>query len=87
MNAIKILLMMIIKYTQKAIMHFNSFSKKEGWPFFFAKENGEWKIDFNKMSFGIAMGGGGCDTGWSWRNDEIVEEFCGYFEEGECPER
>ena len=71
----------------KAILHFYSFSNKEGWPFFFAKEKDEWKIDFHKMAFGIAMGGSGCATGWGWRNDEIVEEFCGYFEEGECPER
>ena len=71
----------------KAILHFDSFSHKEGWPFFFAKENGEWKIDFHKMALGITMGGSGCATGWGWRNDEIVEEFCGYFEQGECPER
>ena len=71
----------------KAILHFDSFSNKEGWPFFFAKEEGEWKIDFHKMAFGISMGGGGCATGWGWRNDEIVEEFCSYFETGKCPDK
>ena len=71
----------------KAILHFNSFGHKEGWPFFFEKENGEWKIDFHKMAFGISMGGGGCATGWGWRNEEIVEEFCSYFKEGKCPEK
>ncbi len=69
-----------------AIIHFDDFSHKTGWPFFFAKENGEWKIDFYKMAFGIAMGGSGCDTGWGWRNEEIKNEFCSYFKEGECPE-
>lgn len=77
----------IYRKNDKAILHFDSFSNKEGWPFFFAKENGEWKIDFHKMAFGISMGGGGCATGWGWRNEEIVNEFCGYFKEGECPER
>ena len=71
----------------KAILHFNSFSHKEGWPFFFAKENGEWKVDYHKMAFGISMGGSGCATGWGWRNEEIVEEVCSYFKEGECPEK
>lgn len=69
-----------------AIVHFDDFSHKTGWPFFFAKENGEWKIDFYKMANGIAMGGSGCDTGWSWRNEEIKKDFCNYFKEGECPE-
>ncbi len=69
-----------------AIIHFDDFSHKTGWPFFFAKENGEWKIDFYKMANGITMGGSGCDTGWGWRNDEIKQEFCSYFKEGECPE-
>jgi len=73
--------------SDKAILHFNSFSNKEGWPFFFAKEDGDWKIDFHKMAFGITMGGSGCATGWGWRNEEIVEEFCGFFEDGECPEK
>ena len=71
----------------KAILHFNSFSHKEGWPFFFTKENGEWKIDFYKMAFGISMGGSGCATGWGWRSEEMVEEFCSYFKKGECPEK
>ena len=69
-----------------AILYFSPFNHKSNWPFFFAKENGEWKIDFYKMAFGIAMGGSGCDTGWGWRNEEIKNEFCGYFKEGECPE-
>ncbi|MCK5475170.1 MAG: hypothetical protein KAI71_01125 [Candidatus Pacebacteria bacterium] len=71
----------------KAILHFNSFSHKEGWPFFFEKENGEWKIDFHKMAFGISMGGSGCATGWGWRSEEIMKEFCSYFKKGECPEK
>lgn len=70
-----------------AIIHFDDFSHKTGWPFFFAEENGEWKIDFYKMAHGITMGGSGCDTGWGWRNDEIKNEFCSYFKEGECPEK
>lgn len=69
-----------------AIIHFDDFSHKTGWPFFFAKENGEWKIDFYKMANGITMGGSGCDTGWGWRNDEIKQEFCSYFKESQCPE-
>ena len=69
-----------------AIIYFDDFSHKTGWPYFFAKENGEWKLDFYKMAFGIAMGGSGCDTGWGWRNEEIKKEFCSYFKEGECPE-
>lgn len=71
---------------ETAIIYYPPFNHKEGWPLFFARENGEWKIDFYKMAFGIAMGGSGCDTGWSWRNSEIIDEFCSYFLEGECPE-
>lgn len=77
----------IYRKNDKAILHFYSFSHKTGWPFFFAKESSKWKIDFHKMAFGIAMGGSGCATGWGWRNEEIVDEFCSYFKEGECPEK
>lgn len=69
-----------------AILYFSPFNHKTGWPFFFAKEDGEWKIDFKKMASDIAMGGGGCDTGWGWKNLEIKEEFCDYFLAGGCPE-
>ncbi|MCK5123272.1 MAG: hypothetical protein KAQ87_03960 [Candidatus Pacebacteria bacterium] len=77
----------ILAKSDTAILYFSPFNHKTGWPFFFAKEDGKWKIDMHKMAFGITMGGSGCATGWSWRDDEIVEEFCGYFEEGECPEK
>lgn len=69
-----------------AIIYFNDFSRKANWPFFFSKENSEWKIDFYKMAYGIAMGGNGCDADWDWRDQEIKEEFCGYFQKGECPD-
>ena len=70
-----------------AVLYLIPFSYQIENPIFFIKENGEWKIDLYKMSNGLAMGGSSCDTGWGWRNDEIAEEFCGYFKEGECPER
>lgn len=68
-----------------AVLYFPPFNYDEGWPFFFAKEDGEWKIDYYKMSYGITMLGGGCDTGWGWRTLEAEEEFCSYFLPNECP--
>ena len=76
----------ILVKSDTAILYFPPFSHKTGWPFFFAREDGVWKIDLYKMAFGIAMGGGGCDTGWGWRDTETKEEFCSYFPEGECPD-
>lgn len=73
----------ILTKQETAVLYFDIFNHKEGWPFFFAKENGTWKIDFYKMANGIAMGGGGCATGWGWKNKEIIDEFCGYFPEGD----
>jgi len=71
-----------------AIVHFSDFiSHKQGWPFFFIKENDQWKIDFYKMAMGIVMSGSGCDTGWGWRHQEIREEFCSFFPSGECPDK
>ncbi|MFH1447909.1 MAG: hypothetical protein ABIG39_03530 [Candidatus Micrarchaeota archaeon] len=70
----------------EAVMYFPPFNHKEGWPIFFAKEDGKWKIDYHKMAFGISMGGSGCDTGWSWRNQEIKDDFCSYFEGYVCPD-
>jgi len=69
-----------------AVLYFTVYNHKEGWPFFFEKEGGEWKIDFYTMAKGIAMIGGGCDTGWSWRDEGIKKDFCGFFPRGECPE-
>ena len=69
-----------------AMLYFPPFNHKEGWPLFFARENGKWKFDFHKMAFGITMGGSGCSTGWGWISQETADEFCSYFPEGECPE-
>jgi hypothetical protein len=55
-------------------------------PVFFVRENGEWKIAFSKMAFGMAMSGSTCDSGWSWTNEKLPAEFRGYFPEGECPD-
>ena len=67
-----------------AVVYLIPFSHKIENPFFFAKENGEWKIDLYKMSNGLVMGGSTCDSGWGWRNEELADEFCNYFEEGKC---
>ena len=69
-----------------ATLYFPPFNYESGWPFFFAKEAGEWKIDYHTMSFGITMLGGGCDTGWAWRTEETRDTFCDFFPAGECPE-
>lgn len=69
-----------------AVLYFPPFNHDEGWPFFFSKENGEWKIDYYTMANGITMLGSGCDTGWAWRNSGIKEQFCSYFLSGDCPD-
>ncbi len=68
-----------------AVLCFEVYSHEEGWPFFFKKEGGEWKIDFYKMANSIAMIGGGRDTGWSWRDEGTKRDFCGLFPEGRVP--
>lgn len=55
-------------------------------PVFFIKENGIWKIAFNKMAFGMAMSGSSCDSGWNWINEKLPKEFCSHFPEWECPD-
>ncbi len=77
----------ILVMDNQAIIHFYSYSKMTGWPIFFKKEKKEWKIDYNKMAFGVAMIGGGCSTGWNWKNNDIEKEFCNYFKPLDCPSR
>ncbi len=70
-----------------AILYFPPLNHRTGWPIFFAKEDGEWKIDYHTMAQGIAMRGSGCDTGWSFRNQDTIETFCSHFSEGACPQK
>lgn len=69
-----------------AVLYLTPFNHKVENPFFFSKENGEWKINFYKMWSGLYMAGSTCDSGWGWRNQELADEFCSYFEPGECPD-
>lgn len=69
-----------------AVLYLTTFNHKIENPFFFSKENGEWKFNFYKMWAGLVMAGSTCDSGWGWRNNELRQEFCEYFEEGECPD-
>jgi len=79
--------MAVLTKENTAVLYFPPFNHDEGWPFFFAKEDGEWRIDYYKMSNGITMLGGGCDTGWGWRSEDTQKEFCSYFSEGKCPDK
>lgn len=72
--------------SKSAVLYFGEYNYGEGWPFFFAKEDGEWKIDYYTMANGITMLGGGCDTGWGWRSEEVQKEFCSFFPSDECPD-
>lgn len=71
----------------KATLYFPPFNHGSGWPFFFTKENGQWKIDYYEMSNGITMLGSGCNTGWAWRREETRDKFCNFFPTGECPDK
>lgn len=70
----------------EAVLYFDTYNHDEGWPLFFQYEDGGWKIDFYRMSSGIAMVGDGCDTGWTWRDEKTKNYFCSFFRPGECPE-
>jgi hypothetical protein len=76
-----------IKHNQNSgVLYILPFSHKIENPFFFTKENGEWKIDLYKMSNGLTMLGSGCDSGWAWSNINLKNEFCSYFNKNECPD-
>lgn len=70
-----------------AVLYLTPFSHQIENPFFFSKENGEWKLNFYKMWAGLVMAGSTCNSGWGWRNQELADEFCDYFEEGQCPDK
>jgi hypothetical protein len=70
-----------------AMLYFPPFNYDSGWPYFFIKEDGAWKIDTYEMANGITMLGGGCDTGWRWRNTKTRDKFCSFFSSGECPDK
>jgi len=53
-------------------------------PYFFLKEEGEWRLDLSEMAKNLTMKGGSCE-GWTWRTNSSKEEFCFFFEEGSCP--
>lgn len=65
-----------------AVVYLSPFSYNLENPFFLSKENGEWKLNLYKMWAGLVMMGSICDSGWSWRNLELREEFCSYEIEG-----
>ncbi len=67
-----------------AVIYLIPFNHKIENPFFFTKEDGSWKVDLYKMSNGLVMSGSTCDSGWGWRSQELADEFCNYFEEGQC---
>lgn len=70
-----------------AVVYLIPFSHGIENPFFFTKENGEWKVDLYKMAMGLTMMGSICDSGWGWISLELRDEFCSYFEPGECPDK
>lgn len=57
------------------VVYLIPFSQKIENPIFFTKENSIWKVDLKKMSEGLTMSGSSCDSGWSWRNEKLKEEF------------
>ena len=76
----------ILTKPEIAVVYLTPFSHGIENPFFFSKENGEWKLDLYRMAFGMAMGGSTCHSGWGWTSQELADEFCSYFPEGECPD-
>lgn len=76
----------VIVKEDTAILYLTPYSRSIENPFFFKKENGEWKVDFYKMANGLVMAGSGCDSGWGWRNIETWQEFCSFFPENTCPD-
>ena len=75
----------ILTKSNTATLYFPPFSADGLWPYFFAKENGEWKIDIYKMAYSVVMRGGGCTTGWGWISHEAEDFFCDFFSPGQCP--
>lgn len=70
----------------KAIIYRVPFSHKVENPVFFIKEDWGRKIEFSKMAFWMTMLWSTCDSWWWWRNQELAQEFCSYFEKWECPD-
>ncbi|OGF27488.1 hypothetical protein A2331_00820 [Candidatus Falkowbacteria bacterium RIFOXYB2_FULL_34_18] len=69
----------------QGVLYIDPFNQEKENPFFFTRENDEWKIDFKRMSEGLVMKGNKCDSGWDWRNTDLRDEFCTYFKKDKCP--